>query len=115
MTSDVNGREYAHVVEVSAGRILVADDGFTCIKTGALLVVESDDAGHLFVPCSHGRHYINAQLDRDGYYIGLYHTSMETPEAKLKGIAQKHQDSPFVQTVWEEVGKILDYKNHEMK
>jgi hypothetical protein len=49
---------------------LVADGGFTCVPEGAVLTVDADDGGELFVHCQSGRHYLDGQLE-NGKFIGL--------------------------------------------
>jgi hypothetical protein len=57
---------------VKTGTTLIADEGFTCIKEGALLEVQADHEGDLYVPCKHGAHYLDGQLDEDIFtYVGL--------------------------------------------
>lgn len=64
-------RKFVSVHEVKKGAVLVADGGFTCIRSGAVLTVEEDEDG-LFVPCSHGGHYLDGQISDDGKtYVGL--------------------------------------------
>ena len=57
--------------EVKVGDVLVADGGFTCIKEGEHVVVDSDEHG-LFVPCSFGKHHLDGQRDTDKNYIGFF-------------------------------------------
>lgn len=47
--------------ELGAGDLVIADDSFTCLKTGSYLV-EADDEGRLFIPCDHGKHYLDGQV-----------------------------------------------------
>ena len=47
--------------EVKPGDVLIADGGFTCIELGATLVVGDD----LSVPCAHGKHFLDGQVDFD--------------------------------------------------
>lgn len=79
---------FAKKNEVQAGVKLVADGGFTCIAEGAILTVQADDKGELFVPCAGAadddaadeaahRHYIDGQLDDGDEYIGLTLASAE--------------------------------------
>ena len=67
---------YAIMSEVRAGDKLVADGGFTCIATGAILDVHADADGALWVPCNGSgddthKHYLLGQLGADGELIGL--------------------------------------------
>lgn len=60
--------------DVEAGDTLIADDGFTCIPSGPV-VIHADEEGRLYFPCSHDedtrgppftqRHYIDGQVDFD--------------------------------------------------
>lgn len=58
------------VAEVGPGTRLVADGGFTCLNDGAVVEVRSDDKG-LYVPCAHGKHYLDGQTDDGIAYVGL--------------------------------------------
>lgn len=56
--------------DVTAGMVLVADGGFTCMAEGPKVVGEDQDG--LFVPCDCGRHYLEAQVvDPPGILIGF--------------------------------------------
>jgi hypothetical protein len=58
--------------DVRPGDKLIADHGFTCIRTGALVDVAADDKGALYVPCKRGRHYLDGQVDGpEGNLLGL--------------------------------------------
>ena len=73
MTTDVNGRKYATVLETKAGSVVQVDEGFTCIETGAQRTVKAGKEG-LYIDCRCGEHYLDGQLDFDGgaFYVGLY-------------------------------------------
>ncbi len=45
--------------DVKPGDVLIADGGFTCIKEGTELIVSEK----LTVPCSHGEHSLDGQVD----------------------------------------------------
>jgi hypothetical protein len=47
--------------QLSAGDMVLADNGFTCLETGSY-VVQADEDGRLYIPCSHGKHYIDGQV-----------------------------------------------------
>jgi hypothetical protein len=68
---DLQGRMYAKVVSINEGSFVEADGDFTCLAQGEVSKVHQDNEGHLFIPCSEGRHYLNGQL-QENYYIGLY-------------------------------------------
>ena len=79
MSRDASGRPYATVADTKAGTVLVADAGFVsyigyCIQPGAVLTVKDDGDG-LYVPCTHGRHYLDGQIENDGdvaFLMGFY-------------------------------------------
>lgn len=57
--------------EVVVGSYLKADNGFTCLHAGQVVVAGADE-GHLFVPCADGQHFLDGQLgDDEPYYVGL--------------------------------------------
>ncbi len=60
-----------NIADVQPGMKLKADAGFTCIADGAVLTIESNEDGELFVPCSSGRHYLDGQVDSNGKLVGL--------------------------------------------
>lgn len=62
---------FANIKDVTAGTKLVCDGGFTCIAAGSTLEVQASDTGNLYVPCRHGRHYLDGQTDDDGVIVGL--------------------------------------------
>lgn len=62
--------QFAKLDDVHLGTKLVPDAGFTCMEAGKIVEVTEDENG-LFVPCSHGRHYLDGQLDDGVEYIGL--------------------------------------------
>ena len=69
--------EFVMMCDAKPGLRLRADGGFTCIEQGALLTVETDSDGIKFVPCSHGRHYLDGQLAEDGRLVGLFSAESE--------------------------------------
>lgn len=59
------------IAEVVAGTILFPDDAFDCMEFNVPLVVEKD-IGRLYIPCSHGYHYLDGQESEDGKeFVGL--------------------------------------------
>jgi hypothetical protein len=60
---------YAKKGKVKKGDILIADDGFTCVKAGEVEIHE--DCSGLFFHCRNGHHYLDGQLDDGDVYIGL--------------------------------------------
>lgn len=75
--TDVQGRVYAKVADLKAGDRVEVDGGFTCMKGGTVLTVLNDDSGELFLPCSHGGHYMAGQLAAGGSLIGIYPANEE--------------------------------------
>lgn len=60
----------ANINKLKPMQIIVADDGFTCMKAGPK-VVRADDGG-LFVECGHGHHYLEGQVETNrGTVIGF--------------------------------------------
>lgn len=64
--------------DVKAGDFLVADDGFTCIADGAVLEVQQEPDGTLWVPCATGQHGLDGQEDEDGILVGLARASLSS-------------------------------------
>ena len=65
--------------------ILVADNGFTCLKKGQKCPVFFDPHGYDYVRCQQGRHYLEGQR-KDGKLIGFTEKAKAQPrlkEAKL--------------------------------
>ncbi len=56
--------------EVKEGDTLIADAGFICLKPGEH-VVHEEYLGNCYLCCSHGRHYLGAQIDSNGNLVGL--------------------------------------------
>ncbi|UIJ43698.1 hypothetical protein LZK98_11415 [Sphingomonas cannabina] len=84
MGFDPTPREWARESEVADGTELIADAGFTCITPGAIVAVRVDDEGGCWVPCSHGRHYLDGQLSTAGRFIGFM-LANRAPEASAEG------------------------------
>ena len=58
--------------DVKYGDKLIADDGFTCIKEGAVLTVKENEDGDLYVQCDHDKHFLDGQIDYDdGTLVGF--------------------------------------------
>lgn len=56
---------------IEPGDVLRADDGFTCMGEGDLVMVQADEAGDLYVACDDGRHMLDGQCDGDGMCVGF--------------------------------------------
>jgi len=52
------------LADIKTGDRVVVDAGFTCMRPG-VHAVERDDGG-LFIPCDHGKHYLDGQEDEPG-------------------------------------------------
>lgn len=73
MTTDKSGRPYAKLSELKVGDVLVADDGFGCLKAGAKRDVRKQtETGELFIVCVDGCHILDGQADDGEHLIGLY-------------------------------------------
>ena len=82
--TDTNGRAYARVADIKVGDIVIPDGGFVatingqegkCMSEGVELTVQDDTAHGLYVPCAHGKHFLDGQIeltDVGEVYIGLY-------------------------------------------
>ena len=57
--------------ELRVGDRLTADASFTCMKAGDVRDVKYHENGGLYIECSHGRHYLEAQAIHDGSLVGL--------------------------------------------
>lgn len=69
---DLSGRTYASVEKTKTGDTVQVDNDFTCIKANEKLIIQEDNEG-LFIPCFHGKHYLDGQKsDDETYYIGIY-------------------------------------------
>ena len=68
---------YAHEDGVKVGTVLYPDGDFDCMKKGTRKVVKEDEHGNLYISCKEKRHLLDGQIDKDGYYIGLYLTKSE--------------------------------------
>lgn len=73
ITHDKHGREYHRLTSCHAGDFVQVDGGFDCMSANAHYYVQSDEHGH-FIPCTHGRHYLDGQCDHgnNDSLIGIY-------------------------------------------
>lgn len=67
----LNGNRWVKLEDVRVGdRVRVF--GLTCVPESATLLVEKTPIGEeLFVPCSHGKHFLREQLNDDGRLVGV--------------------------------------------
>jgi hypothetical protein len=57
--------------QVSVGDTLIADSGFTCLHNNQRVIVKQNERGE-YVDCSHGRHYLDGQVNENGILVGLH-------------------------------------------
>lgn len=69
---DAFGTPYANTTNIAAGDTVRVDDGFTCMKKWSTKEVKVDPEGELYIDCKCGGHYLNGQLHRKHYYVGIY-------------------------------------------
>lgn len=92
--TDTNGRAYARVADIKVGDTVIPDGGFVatingqdgkCMTEGAELTVQDDPAHGLYVPCAHGKHFLDGQIeptDVGEVYIGLYPKEPDAEKTK---------------------------------
>lgn len=69
---DKNGRNWVKLSQLTPGDEVECDGGFTCLDRKAVATVKEDSVGK-YISCSHGKHYLDGQLETDGdSLIGLY-------------------------------------------
>jgi len=49
---------------------MVTFQGFACIPGNTIVAIQGDGAG-LYFQCSEGKHYLQRQVDSEGYCLGL--------------------------------------------
>ena len=69
--------KWATEKSVVAGDRLIADDGFTCIESGTVLIVHEHEVYGLHVLCSQGTHSLDGQLNEANEYVGFIHAKVE--------------------------------------
>jgi len=57
--------------KLSAGDVIVAEDGHDCLELGAKVVVKSNE-GFFYVPCARGLHFLSPDID-DDHVAGFSH------------------------------------------
>lgn len=63
-----------NIKNIKRGDKLIADGGFTCLKPGAKRTVFID-GGKPYICCDHGHHFLDGQMDAEGYLVGLSYVS----------------------------------------
>lgn len=71
---DVNGRDYARLIDLRIGDWVQVDDGFDCMEPNGIREVEESKTGMgACIRCTQGMHNLIGQLAADGIYlIGIY-------------------------------------------
>jgi hypothetical protein len=64
----------ATVQNTKEGDLLIVGEGFYCLNTGDKILVREDGLG-LYLLCTHGRHFLDGQINDKGEYIGLTHAN----------------------------------------
>jgi hypothetical protein len=66
---DMSKLKYSNV---QAGDLLVTDGGFTCLKKEQITPVrQCKQKQKPYINCRKGKHYLDEQVDDDGYLVGL--------------------------------------------
>lgn len=68
-------RAFVKEGDLKAGDKVTFDDAFTCLSQETQCTVY-EEAGNLIVRCTHGKHFLDGQLE-DGVYVGVYKESGE--------------------------------------
>lgn len=55
--------------DLEDGEIVFLDDGFTCVRPGAVMIHKDENGLHFW--CQDGKHYLDGQKDDNGYLIGI--------------------------------------------
>lgn len=53
------------------GMLLRFDDAFCCGIANTEQVVKKDGVGAYYVPCEAGHHFLDGQMDDDGFLVGI--------------------------------------------
>ena len=80
--------QWAKLTHLKAGDT-VELHGFDCAQ--GTVTLEQDMWGSLFFQCAEGRHYVDSQLDQDGYLIGI---TIRLAQSILEDIPFTKNDSP---------------------
>ena len=56
--------------DIKAGDLIKAY-GISCLGEDSSTHEVYEDQNGLYVPCTHGNHYLDGQLDDEGQYIGI--------------------------------------------
>ena len=61
---------YSKLFAIREGDFMVTFGGFSCIA-GETIVVIRRDSGGLYFACADGQHYLESQVDENGFCVGL--------------------------------------------
>jgi len=61
---------YSKLFAIREGDYMVTFGGFSCIAVGTIVFI-SRDSGGLYFDCADGKHYLESQIDENGYCLGL--------------------------------------------
>lgn len=61
---------YSKLFAIKEGDYMITFGGFSCIAANVIVQIQRDRAG-LYFTCSDGKHYLESQLDPNGYCLGL--------------------------------------------
>jgi len=61
---------YSKIFAIREGDFMVTFQGFACIPGNTIVAIQGDGAG-LYFQCSEGKHYLQRQVDSEGYCLGL--------------------------------------------
>lgn len=65
-----NGILYVAYTKAVVGMQVLVDDAFECMSSVGLHTIQEDARG-LYLECSHGKHYLDGQRNKDGYLVGI--------------------------------------------
>jgi hypothetical protein len=61
---------HSKLFAIREGDYMVTFGGFSCIAGGMIVKILCDPQG-LYFECADGKHYLQSQVDQDGYCLGL--------------------------------------------
>ncbi len=61
---------YSKLFAINEGDYMITFSGFSCIGANVIVQIKRDHAG-LYFDCADGRHYLDSQVDAEGYCLGL--------------------------------------------
>ena len=61
---------YSKLFAIREGDYMRTFDGFSCLPGGTTVEIFRDSQG-LYFTCADGKHYLQSQVDKKGYCLGL--------------------------------------------